>query len=151
MSLQVKCGNGLSQFLSVCKSQSSKFTPQKLLSCKYFLKIPTFQNMFVSSIVITKYFYCGLFNDRVTFKAFLAFVGEGMLCKGQMELLRCVFVVSICVDSKSGGTCWLWKGNCSEGHCNVESILFLGHGLHDQVDAFDLKKICCMCEVVSIK
>ncbi len=92
----------------------------------------TFQNKFVSSIVITKYFYCGLFNDRVTFLTFLAFVHEGMLCKGQMESIRCGFVMSICVNSKSGVTCcWLWKGNCSEGHCNVGSILFLEHGLHD--------------------
>lgn len=28
-----------------------------------------------------------------------------------MESLRCVFVVSTCVNSKSGVTCcWLWKG-----------------------------------------
>ncbi len=33
----------------------------------------------------------------------------------------------------------------------MESILFLGHGLHDQVDAFDFRKSCCLCEVVSTK
>ncbi len=62
----------------------------------------------------------------------MTFVCEGVLCKWQMDSLRCVLVVSTCVDSKSSVTCcWLWKGNCSEGHCNVDSILFLGHGLHD--------------------
>ncbi len=51
------------------------------------------------------YLGLGLFSE-----AFLAFVCEEMWRKGPIEQLRCVFVVSTCVDSENGDLLLMVKG-----------------------------------------